>query len=97
MHRRKKKSKYEQDALLITSEVIEIIENNKQYPNEKIKNVFKCASRDGNGKTCIYWGISNIATGDEISMTGRYKDEVFLVWSLQIIKKGTNKNVKNSN
>lgn len=87
MRRKKKTSKFIDEAILVKATVTEIIEKNKEYADQ-FKNVFKCASRTGIDKMCILWGRSNIDVGDEIQMKGRFKDDVFLAWSTIITKKG---------
>ena len=90
MRRKKKKtSKFIDKAILVKATVTEIIKN-KEYSHH-LKNVFKCASQTGIDRMCILWGRSNIDAGDEVQMQGRFKDDVFLAWSIQITKKGTKK------
>lgn len=79
-------SKLMNNATLVRATITEIIEKNKEY-SERLKNVFKCIGKSGNEKICILWDRSNIDKGDEVQMLGRFKDEIFLVWSIQIIKK----------
>lgn len=91
MRRKKKKtSKFIDEAILVKATVTEVIEKNKEY-SHRLKNVFKCASQTGIDRMCILWGRSNIDAGDEVQMQGRFKDDVFLAWSIQITKKGTKK------
>ena len=96
--RRKKKSisKYATEAVIIETTITEVIEKNKIY-SEKIKNVFKCSSSTGTDKTCIIWGRRNLDVGDKIQMQGRIKDDIFLAWSLIIIKKGETDLTRNNN
>ena len=84
--RKKTVSKYENDAVLVSVTVTEIIEQNKEYENGKLKNVFKAVSKSGNERMCIQWGRSLISVGCEVQMKGRIKDDVFLVWSAMIVK-----------
>lgn len=86
MRRKKKTSKFIDEAILVNTTITEIIEKNKEY-SYRFKNVFKCASKTGIDKMCILWGRSNIDVGDEVQMQGRFKDDVFLAWSIQILKK----------
>lgn len=86
-----KPSKYEDQAVLIQSVVIEILEHNKEYDG-RLKNVFKCkSSKYPDGRLCILWGRSTIEVGCEVQMKGRIVDncgkEVFLAWSLMITKR----------
>lgn len=88
----RKPSKYEDQAALIQSVVTEIIEDNKEYSDGKIKNVFRCkSSKIPEGRMCIKWGRTPIEVGCEIQMKGRIVEnlgnEVFLVWSLMIVKR----------
>lgn len=86
MSRKKKKtSKFIDEAILVKATVTEIIEKNKEY-SHRFKNVFKCASQTGIDRMCILWGRSNIDVGDEVQMKGRFKDDVFLAWSAVIRK-----------
>lgn len=94
MRRKKKKtSKFIDEAILIKATVTEVIEKNKEY-SHRLKNVFKCASQTGIDRMCILWERSNIDAGDEVQMQGRFKDDVFLAWSIQITKKGTKNECK---
>lgn len=88
----RKPSKYEDQAVLIQSVVTDIIEFNKEYPDGRIKNVFRCkSSRIPEGRMCIQWGRTSIEIGCEVQMKGRIAEncgkEVFLVWSSMIMKK----------
>ena len=33
---------------------------------------------------CVAWGKTSIKEGDGVELKGRYKDGVFIVWSIQI-------------
>ena len=92
MRKRNRISKYTDEAVLIETTITEVLEHNKEY-SERIKNVFKCASRIGEDRLCILWGRSNISAGDKIQMKGRIKDDVFLAWDLMILKKADCKGV----
>ena len=86
MRKRKKVAKCTHNILLIDTVITEILELNKEYA-ERIKNVFKCASSTGEDRLCVLWGRSNISVGDRVQMKGRMKDDIFLAWSLIIMKK----------
>jgi hypothetical protein len=88
--RRYKKSKYENDAIIITSTVTEIEQKNVEV-SDKIKNVFYLKSNvfPERGRLCILWGYSNAKVGDTIRAKGRITpDGTFLAWSTQIVQKG---------
>ncbi len=52
----------------------------------KVKQVFDCESPSGNPRRCIYWQQKDNATpimvGDEVILTGRIENGVFLVYKL---------------
>lgn len=76
----KQPSKYEKDAIRVISTITEI-ELQNQEVNGKWKTVFYCKSNSNpKGRMCIIWGRTTFKVGDEINMTGRLKDDVFLVW-----------------
>ncbi len=78
----RKVSKYADEAMLFSSEVLKIEEQNISI-NEKFKTVFYCkSSKFPEGRMCIAWGRTNIQVGDIVHMKGRIKDDVFLVWSM---------------
>lgn len=56
------------------------------YPDGKVKQVFECESPSGNPRRCVYWQFKDNATpiqvGDEVILTGRIENGVFLVWKL---------------
>ena len=81
-------SKYENELMLVSAIVSEIIESNTECKNGNTKNVFKCEScKNPDGQLCIFWGRTTICSGDKIQMKGRYKDDVFLVWDMFITQK----------
>lgn len=87
MARRKKfvrqPSKYENDAILVTSTVKKIELQNVEM-NEKLKTVFYCESNTiPNGRLCIAWGRMNLEVGDKFQAKGRITpDGTFLIWSI---------------
>lgn len=92
MSRRKKKpyvSKWEKDAILITSKIINFEYKNKEV-SDSLKNVFYLESSKypQTGRMCVMWGRCNANEGDEIVAKGRInKDGVFLIWSFMIMKR----------
>ena len=87
MARRKKfvrqPSKYENEAILVTSTVKKIELQNVEV-NEKLKTVFYCESNQlPEGRLCIAWGRTNIDVGSRFQAKGRLlPDGTFLVWSM---------------
>lgn len=90
MGRRKKKifktSKWESEACLIESEILRFEERNL-IQKDKWKNVFYCKSKNPEGRMCVYWGRTIAEVGDKVEMKGRFKDDIFIVWSMMIRKK----------
>ena len=73
--------KWEGQVVQGTSKIIKIEIQNQEI-NDKFKTVFYCESKKNpEGIMCVIWGRTTFKTGDEINMTGRFKDGVFLVWS----------------
>ena len=75
MARRKKfvrqPSKYENEAILVTSTVKKIELQNVEI-NEKLKTVFYCDSNTiPAGRLCIVWGRTALEVGDEFQAKGR--------------------------
>lgn len=97
MARKKKEkfvSKYADDATIINTKVLEIEEQNVQYYDEKknkyrFKSVFYCASSRGKPRMCVSWDRNTIQVGDEVQLKGRLNDDVFLVWSLLIMRRSS--------
>lgn len=60
--------------------VLEIMEKNKSY-ERNIKNAFKCESKNGEPRTCIYWSrLTDIfEVGCQVSLYGRIENSVFIV------------------
>ena len=85
--RKRQMSKYKNDAMIGTGTIDRIDFINFKV-GDKLKTVFYVKTYYApEGRMCILWGPSNIQIGDEVSMKGRFSDGVFLVWSLQILKK----------
>lgn len=72
--------KYEDQVIRISSKIIKIEVQNQIF-NNKFKTVFYCESTNKpEGRMCIVWDRTTFSEGDEIDMTGRMKEDVFLVW-----------------
>jgi len=72
--------KWEKEAICIVSKVLRFEVQNQEI-HEKLKTVFYCESKtQPEGRMCVIWGRTTFNIGDEITMTGRLKDKVFLVW-----------------
>lgn len=96
MAKRKKKvyqkSKWADEACLLETKIIRFEEQNKICPNDKFKNVFYCVSKlKPEGRMCVLWERTVAQPGDTVIMKGRFKDDVFLVWSLTIMKRAENR------
>lgn len=72
--------------LEVETTVTSIIELNNVV-NEKYKTVFECESKNEKPRMCVYWERSSVAVGDVVKLTGRIKNDVFLVWKMLIIRK----------
>lgn len=87
------KYKPKDTVLIYNAVILEVLEVAKEYPGQsKLKSVFTCESFTGTPKMCVYWGDKvDFEVGDRLNMEGHYKNNVFLVSSVQITKKrGTN-------
>lgn len=87
---KKTTSKFLENAVIVRTSIIEIIEKNKPYGN-RYKNVFRCSSeKNPNGRICVLWGKFNLEIGYEIEMKGRNieqsGDSIFLAWGINILK-----------
>ena len=76
----------EKDIFVIDAKISNI-EKIEKY-GDKIKHIFQCVGTDKE-QTCIYWAGSEIDLykADEIRVKGRFNNNVFLCWSLLILKK----------
>ena len=76
-------SKYENEAILLTSTVQRIEVQNIEI-NGKFKTVFYCKSHDKpEGQSCVYWGRTTFKAGSRFNAKGRFTpDGTFLVWSM---------------
>ena len=76
-------SKYENEAILLTSTVQRIEVQNIEI-NGKFKTVFYCKSNDKpEGQLCIVWGRTTFRAGSRFDAKGRFTPEgTFLVWSM---------------
>lgn len=87
-----KKSKWENEARLMETTILRFEEQNKICPNDKFKNVFYCESKvKPEGRMCVLWERMLAQPGDKVVMKGRFNGEVFLAWSLMIMKRAENK------
>lgn len=68
--------------------VTEVLEKNKSY-ERNIKNAFKCESKKGEPRTCIYWSrvTEILEAGSLVSMYGRLENNVFIVKKLLVYPK----------
>lgn len=79
-----------QNKVMTISTTIESIEPSVTY-GEKYKLAFRCASATGTPRLCIQWGYGNIpkiSVGDRAILTGKIKNDVFLVYTLKFRPKG---------
>lgn len=87
-HKRKYHSnKYKEilDSLVLVPTKVLRIEEQNTVINDKFKTVFYCQSvKKPEGVMCVAWGKTSIKEGDGVELKGRYKDGVFIVWSIQI-------------
>lgn len=88
----KKKIDYQEDARIISTHVLKIDYKNQPVgKNGRLKTVFYCPTYEcPDGRMCVIYDRTTIDVGDEIRTTGRFNGDVFLAWSIQIIKKGKN-------
>lgn len=93
MRKKYMSKEFHTNLISIETVIVEILEKNKLYERcQKVKNVFKCASNKGKPRLCVAWErFPNIEEGDLVGMTGYIKNEVFLIKSLIILKKGVEK------
>lgn len=90
-------SKYEKDAFIATGIVTEIIMKNEEI-NGKRKTVFKVPSMYcPEGRICVYWEMTGVEVGDEVTMKGRFNGDVFLVWSMHYKRPQVNNDDKTDN
>ena len=88
----KKVSKFEKDAILITSRIV-AIEQQNELIGENFKNVFYIESKQlpETGRMCVLWGRSSFNVGDKIQSKGRINEQgTFLAWSLMILERAKN-------
>lgn len=83
-HRKKKYvSKYTDQSVWVKDKRILKIEQQNAEVNDKFKTVFYVESKEKpEGRMCIAWGRTTFQEGDFVDMKGRFKDDVFLVWTL---------------
>ena len=81
-----KKSKWIDDSVIATGEVLSIDFINKEVGNN-LKTVFYVSSTQHiDGRQCVIWGRQNFKVGDKVEMKGRFSNDIFLAWSLQYSK-----------
>lgn len=69
------------DQVVQTTLKITEIELQNQIYKDKLKTVFYCAGPSKpEGIMCVAWERTTFNVGDEIDLTGRIKDGVFIVW-----------------
>ena len=90
-------SRFADERTIVDTKVLKIEEQNIPYfDKEKNMNIFKsifyCESPIGEPRMCVSWAKSNIQVGDTVQLSGRLKDEVFLVWSVIIMQRATEVN-----
>lgn len=82
----KQPSKFVEDAMIVTTKIVEIEELNKPFDN-RYKSVFYCESQKSETPVmCIFWKRTTISVGDTVSLKGRLNQNTFLAWDVQIIK-----------
>lgn len=96
MRKRFISKQFAEKLVIVESEVIEILESNKEYENGNIKNVLKCESRKiPDGQLCVLWNRTTVEVGDKVQMQGYFKEDIFIVLNLNIVQKATKKEVCN--
>ena len=78
------------NEVMTISTTIESIEPTLTY-GEKYKLAFRGVSATGTPRLCIYWGygiIPKISVGDKAILTGKIKNDVFLVYILKFRSQG---------
>ncbi|MDD3238245.1 MAG: hypothetical protein PHV37_09140 [Candidatus Gastranaerophilales bacterium] len=89
---------YPNDAVVIPTKIVSVVDV-IEYSEIKVKTVFDCESQSGVPQRCICWERLSISVGDEVQLTGRFKDKIFIAWKVLITKRGEKKdeNFKNEN
>ncbi|MBO7211138.1 MAG: hypothetical protein J6V44_09100 [Methanobrevibacter sp.] len=83
----KQPSKFLEDAIETTTKVVSIEEYNK-FINNRYKSVFYCESQKSDKPImCVYWDRTTLEIGDTVRVIGRFNNNVFLAWQVQILKK----------
>lgn len=82
MQKHKIVEKKEYTDILICEGIINSDVEKIYFPNGNTKIVFEIKTDKGNVCDCVYWHNINLEKGQTVTMKGRLKDKVFLVWSL---------------
>lgn len=73
--------------MTVQTKVISIETNH--FPDEKFKMTLTCASETGTDRICIKWGFGippQVYVGDTVILTGKIKNNVFLIYKMRILK-----------
>ena len=76
------RAKYEDDAIIVQSKVLSIVERVEYAESERVKTSFYCESSSGTPRLCVMWQKTILYPGDVVHMKGRLSRDTFLVWSL---------------
>ena len=74
------------DVFTIPTKVLSV-EPLQKFNDERYKIVFYCKSSTEKPRTCILWGAGkpqDIREGDEVVLTGRIKNNVFLCYTAKV-------------
>ena len=74
------------DVFTIPTKVLSV-EPLQKFSDDRYKIVFYCQSSSDNPRMCILWGAGvpqDIREGDEVVLTGRIKNNVFLCYSAKV-------------
>lgn len=79
---------YSKDTVLVQRKEVVKIDYLNQPVNGKLKSCFYVPSYlCPEGKMVIYWGrVANFKAGTIINMVGKPKEDVFIAYSIQILK-----------
>ena len=79
------------ELLTVQTQIITIETNH--FADEKYKMAIECVSPTGTNRMCILWGtgkVPEVYVGDTVNLTGRIKNNVFLIYTMKIIKSREN-------
>lgn len=74
------------DFFTIHTKVLSV-EPMQKFDEGRYKLVFYCESASGNPRMCVLWGAGvphDIRADDEVVLTGRVKNNVFLCWKATV-------------